>query len=384
MTKKHSALVLLAVVCVPPVSAGPSPNAELGGLVRTITAVQSEGHGNVEASRAWQALVEKSTAKDLPFLLNALEGANPLAANWIRGAIDAVAERSIDSAEHLPCAKLEAYVKDTRRPPRVRRVAFDWLVRVHPELSEKLIPTMLDDPGVEFRREAVARVLTEANRLRTQTVSLYSKALSAARDDDQIKKATKHLRELGEEVDLPRHFGFLMHWKLIGPFDNTGESGLETSYPPEQEIDLGGEYDGKSGRVQWIDHAATDEYGTVDLNPVLGKTKGVLAYGLHEFTSDAARDVELRLATGNAWKVWLNSELLYTRNEYHHGTQLDHYIAKGKLAAGRNRILLKVCQNEQTEPWTAAWKFQIRACDATGTAILSTTRREDAAKEEMK
>ena len=28
-------------------------------------------------------------------------------------------------------------------------------------------------------------------------------------------------------------------------------------------------------------------------------------------------------------------------------------------------------QNEQTEQWTVEWEFQLRVCDATGTAIVS-------------
>jgi hypothetical protein len=44
------------------------------------------------------------------------------------------------------------------------------------------------------------------------------------------------------------------------------------------------------------------------------------------------------------------------------------------LKPGRNTILVKVCQNEQVEDWTKEWEFQIRVCDAAGTAILSTDR----------
>jgi hypothetical protein len=33
--------------------------------------------------------------------------------------------------------------------------------------------------------------------------------------------------------------------------------------------------------------------------------------------------------------------------------------------------VVKVCQNEQTEPWAQNWAFQLRLCDATGKAIAS-------------
>jgi len=44
------------------------------------------------------------------------------------------------------------------------------------------------------------------------------------------------------------------------------------------------------------------------------------------------------------------------------------------LKMGANTILLKVCQNEDVQDWTREWEFQLRVCDATGTAILATDR----------
>ena len=38
---------------------------------------------------------------------------------------------------------------------------------------------------------------------------------------------------------------------LIGPFENSGYQGLETVYPPEQEIDLTAVYRGKAKEVSW-------------------------------------------------------------------------------------------------------------------------------------
>ena len=53
---------------------------------------------------------------------------------------------------------------------------------------------------------------------------------------------------------------------------------------------------------------------------------------------------------------------------------MDQYVGAGELQAGRNLILLKLCQNEQTEEWAQDWKFQLRVCDATGKAVLATNR----------
>jgi hypothetical protein len=50
--------------------------------------------------------------------------------------------------------------------------------------------------------------------------------------------------------------------------------------------------------------------------------------------------------------------------------ELDQFRVQAHMKAGKNRILLKVCQNEQTEDWAQTWRFQLRVCDAAGTAVL--------------
>ena len=48
-----------------------------------------------------------------------------------------------------------------------------------------------------------------------------------------------------------------------------------------------------------------------------------------------------------------------------------------QLEPGRNRILVKVCQNEQTEDWTVEWEFQLRVTDSLGTPVLSAAARQN-------
>jgi hypothetical protein len=106
----------------------------------------------------------------------------------------------------------------------------------------------------------------------------------------------------------------------------------------------------------------------------LGRLKETVGYAYAEFTSDTEQNGELRLGCKNAWKLWFNGRLLFGRDEYHRRMQLDQYRFPVTMKPGRNRILLKVCQNEEVESWTVEWQYQIRVCDEVGTAILSTTR----------
>lgn len=376
----------LAVVMVCACAVGAQADeAALRGAIETVQAVGNLGHGNSAAQKAWPVLAS-AAPEELPTLLAALDDSNPLAANWIRGAIDAVCEKTLTDGAALPAKDLETFALDTSHKPKARRLAFEWLAKVDTTAPDRLIPGMLNDPSVEFRRDAVARLLEEANTMVAagktgdELKALYRKALGGARDLDQVQTIAGKLKEQGDEVDLSRHFGFLYNWQVIGPFDNVGEKGFAVAYPPEKEIDLAAEYPGKSGPVKWQSHLTVDEMGTVDLNVVLIKEKGVCGYALTEFESDKGQDVELRWGTVSATKLWLNGELLAEHEIYHAGEDLDQYSVKAHFKPGKNVILMKVCQNEQTENWTEPWRVALRVCDPTGTAILSADRPEKTPK----
>jgi len=70
-------------------------------------------------------------------------------------------------------------------------------------------------------------------------------------------------------------------------------------------------------------------------------------------------------------KLWVNGELVDRRDVYHSGAEWDQYISTATLRQGRNQILVKVCQNEQTQSWARHWWFQLRVCDATGAGLTS-------------
>ena len=72
----------------------------------------------------------------------------------------------------------------------------------------------------------------------------------------------------------------------------------------------------------------------------------------------------------NAWKLWLNGKYLFGRDEYHRGMAIDQYRVPAKLKAGKNVILLKLCQNEQDDDWAQRYQIQIRVCDPSGVAVL--------------
>lgn len=392
--KRNRQFSLLIVISLAGVFLSRAGADELPPLLKTILAVGPEGRGHREAAVACRKLIE-ADGSALPAVFAAMDEANPLAANWLRSAAETIADRQIAHGDKLPADKLEKFVLDVRHQPRVRRLAFELLSKADSTAPDRLIPGMIDDPGVEFRRDAVQRLVDEAAALMAQATSgdarkTYLKALSGAREPDQTETIVRALEALGHPVNLPEHFGCIMDWHLIGPFDNSGNKGFEIAYLPELEILLDASYHGKSRDITWAHCLTNDKYGLVDLVKAVGPGYGAASYAVTEFSAEAERAIELRLTTSNAWKLWVNGRLISKCDEYHRHMvpdrdetktfmkpEFDQYRLKAVLKKGNNTILVKVCQNEQALDWAQLWQFQLRVCDDVGKAILSTNRRVD-------
>jgi hypothetical protein len=358
--------------------AGAASVSKLAEPIQIIRAVGPEGRGNAEAAAAWQKLAA-ADADGLTAILSAMDGANDLALNWLRAAVDAIAAREQAAGRQLPIASLEAFLRDTKHHPRARRLAYELIANADADRGHQLIAGLRDDPSAELRRDALQQLLDEAAALTkagksNDAISKYQTAIQSAREADQVEDIAKELKKLGSPVSLPSAFGWVSDWKVIGPFDNKDRAGFEKVFPPEQGIDLNAEYDGLNGKVKWQDFKVQGDYGLVDLNKPLGALKEVTGYAYTEFHAEKARPVELRIGCKNGWKVWLNGKYLFGRDEYHRGAEIDQYRLASELKPGKNIILVKLTQNEQKEDWTKEWEFQMRITDALGTPIASAKR----------
>jgi hypothetical protein len=339
-----------------------------------LKSVGREGAGNEAAARAWKNVVRQGTAA-LPALLNAMDGANAASSNWLRTAGDAIVERALASRQPLPVEQLESFVRQTRHNGAARRLAYEWLSRVDARTPARLLPHLLQDPSPELRRDAVALVLQQAQaRLdkddKDGARAAYRRALTGACDKDQVDLIARQLDKLGVKIDIAAHFGFVRQWLLVAPFDNHDDRGFNVAYPPEKGVDPKATYKGKDGKeARWVCCTTKDPYGMVDLNKELDKLHGVVAYAYAVIESPKERPIHIRAGSPNGIKIFLNGKELYHRDEYHHGLEVDQHVAHATLKAGRNELLVKVCQNEQTEDWAQQWKFQLRLCDAVGAAV---------------
>jgi hypothetical protein len=406
-------------------SAGKTARAdEVDRRIATIAAVGSQGKGSADARKACRELASLGP-EVLPRLLSAMDTPNVVAANWFRAAYEQIVAKEIAgelarAKPTLPVAAFQAYVRDSHREGRARRLALDLLDRIDPSFKPALLPTLMDDP--EFRDDAVAFLLKQGDALAAQKQEAaakraYHSAFQHARDVDQVTTAARKLEALGEKVSIPVHFGFVTDWSLVGPFPAPGMSGYGTPFPPETAVDLRSTLlctkkgtdplpnaqpksrtttgagsvpffvqsrstlqTADKKELRWVHHETADPFGTVDLVKALGPVNEAVGYAyaeidLPEIHAPSGHNTQLRCSADDCLAVWLNGEKIFGRDMWLNGTRLDRFITPIALKAGRNRILVKVCQGpHHRDPAVGnAWTFQLRLCSPDGQGLAFKT-----------
>jgi hypothetical protein len=332
-----------------------------------------------ETSAIWHLLSQRTDLSVADVLLS-MKGQSDMAKNWYLALAQKLADRNPVSAAE-DCLLL---IERSQEDPTARFWAFLYLTEQQAESRERLLESMLEDSSPPLRYEAIKLRL---NRLESATGEStethraeYENLLNVARLPSQVQEIAVKLRNSGREVDLLRHFGFVDRWLTTGPFDNKDQSGFNQVYGPEADylegnllMDEGrfGEvkYPGIHGDVGWKVLTTTEQDGSVDLSEPYEKEKGALVYALANFTFPQELEAEVRVGSQNAVKVWVNGQLAISREVYHAGAQIDQYRGGVRLHAGENSVLVKICQNEQTESWAQSWFFQLRFSDSSGRAV---------------
>ena len=126
-------------------------------------------------------------------------------------------------------------------------------------------------------------------------------------------------------------------WWVIFPFDNIDETGFDTVYPPETEIELDKEYIGKGGRkIGWYktNRRGENVFSNVPEDDVTG-------YALTYLDSDRDQNMLLSLGSDDTIKIWVNDVLIFSKYVHRPLRRADDVIQL-PIAKGRNKILVKV------------------------------------------
>ena len=300
--------------------------------------------------------------------LAAFSDATPAGGNWLRSGIERAVERAGDS---LSADAITAVVADRKQPARVRTLAFGWLKDRDPSRADGLLDGMLDDPALDLRREAVEKQLAAvAAADEPAQKATHQKCLAAARDVDQIERIAAWLSEHGEKVNVALVLGFVRNWRVSEAFDNAKGVGFAKAYPPEATLPA------RPETVQWKTVESADKHGAIDLNAAIATKKGVLAYAVADVVMSRGGPAEVRIGSPCAVAVWVNGKPVMAHEIYHASEAIDQYVAAAEFREGTNTVMVKCCQNEQTESWAGDWKFQLRICDALGLPLATQPAQE--------
>jgi hypothetical protein len=194
----------------------------------------------------------------------------------------------------------------------------------------------------------------------------------------QAREAAVGLRDHKIEVSVGEHMGFLMDWHLIGPFDGKGQKGPQLTYPPEMKVDLSEELDGQSGKVRWKRFHVKETVPTskdrhqalvnLTVKDALGNADDAVAFAYTEVYVDKAMAAEMRGAADDNFAVYVNGAKVFAFEEWRNGVRHDRHRFAVQLKAGKNTVLVKICQSAAPNP-EPNWEFMLRVVDATGKGI---------------
>lgn len=143
---------------------------------------------------------------------------------------------------------------------------------------------------------------------------------------------------------VPPQFPKLGPWHVIGPFDNGGGRGFDAVHPPEKEIDFAKQYHGRFGeRAVWKPGAFRD--GAINSLQLFSPrcSQEVVAYVYREIEVAGPAELPVSLGSDDTLTVWLNGERIHAEN-ISRGCAPDQVLLTLKLKAGKNALLLKICQ----------------------------------------
>ena len=140
-------------------------------------------------------------------------------------------------------------------------------------------------------------------------------------------------------------------WSLSGPYKAWDRSGFLTQYPPESESE--------NEKIKWEISRDSQIDGYVNLKETLGDGYWSVGYALIYVQSPVERKVQIRLGCDEAYKLWLNDDLILKRY-VREGAILDRDIVTVVFHQGYNKLFLKSLNT------SFEWGFYFRITDDQG------------------
>jgi hypothetical protein len=206
-------------------------------------------------------------------------------------------------------------------PDSVEARQFDEVVDYTPLMLSKVarVNSELDTPE-DTRRIAMAHRWDLQNR--------YNKTI----------KQVQFTRRIGGEGARLAPWIAPDAWYIIGPFPNRWRSQIETSFPPELEIDRDATYEGRDGRpISW-QYVRTPRVGIIPPDMV----DFAVYYAYTEINCATPLDCWLAIGSDDYSKVWLNGLLIWSGSKNEKIWSATEGFRRVHLQQGVNKILYRL------------------------------------------
>ncbi len=347
---------------------------ERPGLLRVIAERDSEGAKPfIQYASASENVELKITALDLldsldnPAMENDYRQAAESGPEWIKAAAIKgyliLAKKKIESGDRSGALPMFTRVLEIAREGSQRLEALRGLVAAGDPKEINRLEPLLQDPilGTEAARGYVslAAALGKSGDKAAAERHLM-KIVTGDFPRDLKGQATGELRDLGlDPQGETRARGFVLDWWMVTPIRNPDGKGFDTKYFPEETIQLGEVNRIGARRYVWQKFQDMALDGRIDLLPLFRRTERVLTYAYTELDSPREQDVLFKMGSDDGIACWLNGERIHANNAAR-GLQVDQDVVKARLAAGKNKILLKITNN------SGPWEFCFRITDPGG------------------
>jgi hypothetical protein len=172
--------------------------------------------------------------------------------------------------------------------------------------------------------------------------------------DAKGRAKTMRLKALAEH--FPDRLGYVTHWKLLGPFDNTSHDADQRRDPCEPVTSAEGQAQVATGaKADWWDYDSPS--GFLNLEQALARKKGpwTLSYAFAATTFEAPKAGPARLLMDSffPFRVYLNGEEVHYRPGLNADCP-DRLAVPVHLRQGANLVVVKLSQTQITTdafPW---------------------------------
>ena len=144
--------------------------ADVATSIAALRGTGPGGKGNAQAASAWRELVGHGPAALVP-ALGAIDDEDPVSANWLRPALDAIVEKA--GTERIPARELELFLEDRKGGRMARACALELIRKKDPATADAFLGKSIDDPSPEIRRQAIAMALDKVPADGADGISLW-------------------------------------------------------------------------------------------------------------------------------------------------------------------------------------------------------------------